>query len=61
MKDMQTHLEKLRNETAKCEIIAKLATDNWRGHRELSAFQTVRAAAALPYSSVNSPWLENEL
>ena len=27
MKDMQTHLEKLRNETAEFEINAKLATD----------------------------------
>jgi hypothetical protein len=28
MKDMQTHLEKLRNQTAECETIAKLTTDN---------------------------------
>ena len=27
MRDMQLHLEKLRTETAECEMIARLATD----------------------------------
>jgi hypothetical protein len=33
MRDMQAHLEKLRTETADCEMIAKLATDKTK--REL--------------------------
>ncbi|MCA6111135.1 hypothetical protein [Bradyrhizobium cenepequi] len=28
MKDMQAHLEKLRNEAEECELISKLATDS---------------------------------
>ena len=35
MKDMLAHLEKLREETAECEIIAKLPTDTRK--RELFA------------------------
>jgi uncharacterized protein YdcH (DUF465 family) len=35
MKDMLAHLEKLRKETAECEIIAKLALDDRK--RELFA------------------------
>jgi hypothetical protein len=27
MKDMQTHLEKLRNEAEECELISRLATN----------------------------------
>ena len=30
MKDLQTHLEKLRMEAADCEMIARLATDKIR-------------------------------
>jgi hypothetical protein len=52
----EKHLEKLRNETAKCEIIAKLATDNWRGHRELSVFQTVSSCTTVFIGEF--PWLE---
>ena len=35
MRDMQAHLEKLRTETAECEMIARLATD--RAKQELFA------------------------
>lgn len=35
MKDMQAHLEKLRNQTAECEMIRDLATDTKK--RELFA------------------------
>ena len=42
---MQTHLEKPRNETAKCEIIAKLATDNTKGELVIRLAQLYKGLA----------------
>jgi hypothetical protein len=46
MKDMQTHLEKLRNETAECEIIAKLATDKAKSEQFIRLAQHYRVLAS---------------
>jgi len=44
MKDMQAHLEKLRTETAECEMIAKLATEKHELFSKLAQHYKVLAS-----------------
>jgi hypothetical protein len=46
MKDMQTHLESLRNETAECEIIAKLTMDKAKSELFVRLAQHYRVLAS---------------